>query len=257
VPTQSVRGVLESVVPFLRPWVPVVSLAKGLEADTKLRVTQVIADVLPGHPPGALAGPNLAAEVLGGYAAAAVIAMRDEDLARSLQALFAGRVFRVYTSEDVIGVELGGALKNVVAIAAGMGEGLGVGDNTRALSITRGLAEIIRLGTAMGGDPRTFSGLTGMGDLMATCVSPLSRNRRMGVELARGKAPDQIIAEMGQVVEGARTCRAVVELADELQVAVPIAREVVAVIHEGRTAEEAYRGLRRSQPLHEIHGSTP
>jgi glycerol-3-phosphate dehydrogenase (NAD(P)+) len=256
VPTQQLRTALEAAMQHVRPWIPIISLAKGLEQGSRMRMTEVISDVAPGHPAAALAGPNLAAEVLQGYAAAAVVATPDVKIAQSLQALFSGRVFRVYTSQDVVGVELGGALKNVIAIASGMGEGLGVGDNTRALSITRGLAEIIRLGTAMGGDARTFAGLTGMGDLIATCMSPLSRNRTMGFELAQGRTPDEIAADMGQVVEGAKTSRTVVEVADELGVAVPISREVVAVLYEGRTPSEAYRGLRRSQPMHEFYGGT-
>jgi glycerol-3-phosphate dehydrogenase (NAD(P)+) len=255
VPSHGMRATLEAAAPHVRPWIPIVSLAKGLEAGTRLRPTEVIDEVLPGHPAGVLSGPNLAREVLSGYAAAAVVAMRDEHVARSLQAIFASRVFRVYTNTDVLGCELGGVLKNVIAIAAGMGEGLGVGDNTRALVITRGLAEVTRLGTAMGGEQQTFAGLTGLGDLMATCMSPLSRNRRVGEELARGRTIDEITAEMNQVAEGVKTARVVVELAEQYGVAMPIAAEVDAVVNEGRTAEEAFRGLRRVQPRSEAHAA--
>jgi glycerol-3-phosphate dehydrogenase (NAD(P)+) len=246
IPSHGLRGVLTEAEPYVRPWIPVVSLTKGLEQGTKLRMTEVIDELLPGHPTGILAGPNLAPEIMAGYAAAAVVAMADSHVARSLQKVFSGPRFRVYTNHDVVGCELGGALKNVIAVAAGMGTGLGVGDNTRAMVITRGLAELTRLGTAMGGDPRTFSGLTGLGDLMATCMSPHSRNRRVGEMLARGMTTDQIVKEMNMVAEGIKTSSVVVELAEQYDVAVPIAEEVHAVLHEGRSPVQAYRGLRRS-----------
>jgi len=255
VPSRGIRAVLEEATPYVRPWIPVVSLAKGLEQGTRKRPTEVIADVLPGHPAGVLAGPNLAREVLAGYAAASVIAMPDEEVSRSLQELFTSRVFRVYTSTDVLGCELGGVLKNVIAIAAGMAEGLGVGDNTRAMVLTRGLAEITRLGVALGGDPRTFAGLTGLGDLMATCMSPLSRNRRVGEEIARGRTVGEITAEMKMVAEGVGSARTVTELAEACDVHTPIAAEVDAVVNEGRTAEEAFRGLRRVPPRSESHAA--
>jgi len=254
VPAQALRSTLKAVAPLLRPWVPVVNLAKGLEQGTGKRMTQVINETLPGHPAGLLSGPNLAREVLQGYAAAAVIAMADQRVAESLQRVFASRVFRVYTNTDVLGCELGGTLKNVVAIAAGLAEGLGVGDNTRSLVITRGLAEMTRLGSALGGDPRTFAGLTGLGDLMATCLSPLSRNRRVGEELAKGHKLDKVVRDLGMVAEGVKTTPAVVELAHEAGVAVPVAEEVNAVLRGECSAEEAYRGLRRVPPTSEIHG---
>jgi glycerol-3-phosphate dehydrogenase (NAD(P)+) len=254
VPSHGFRPTLEEAAKFVRPWIPIVSLAKGLERGTAKRMTQVIDDVLPGHPVGVLAGPNLAREVLAGYAAAAVIAMPDEQVARSLQGLFVSHVFRVYTSTDVLGCELGGALKNVIAIAAGMAEGLGVGDNTRAMVITRGLAEITRLGVAMGADQRTFAGLSGLGDLMATCMSPLSRNRTVGERLARGQSIDEITSEMKMVAEGVKTCHVVLELADRYGVDMPIVREVDGVVNDGHGPIDAYRGLVRIAPTSEIHG---
>jgi glycerol-3-phosphate dehydrogenase (NAD(P)+) len=254
VPSHGLRAVLTDAIPFVRPWIPIVSLTKGLEQGTRLRMSQVIDELLPGHPVGILAGPNLAPEIMAGYAAAAVVAMADEPVARALQKVFATPRFRVYTNHDVVGCEIGGALKNVIAVAAGMGTGLGVGDNTRAMVITRGLAELTRLGTAMGGDPRTFAGLTGLGDLMATCMSPYSRNRSVGERLAAGMTTEQIVAEMQMVAEGIKTSIAVVELARELGVPVPICEEVHAVLHEGRTAIQAFRGLRRTTPTSEIHG---
>jgi glycerol-3-phosphate dehydrogenase (NAD(P)+) len=255
VPSHAVRATLVSVAPLIRHWVPIVSLTKGLEQGTRLRMTQVIEQEIPGHPAGVLAGPNLAREVLAGYAAAAVIAMADAQVATSLQRIFTSRRFRVYTNLDVVGCELGGALKNVVAIAAGMAEGLGLGDNTKAMVVTRGLAELSRLGVAMGGDIRTFSGLTGLGDLMATCTSPLSRNRTVGVELGKGKTIDEIVAGMRMVAEGIKTSRVVVELAREHAVEAPIATEVDAVVNDGRTPIQAYAGLGRVAPLSEWDGT--
>lgn len=255
VPSQAVRSTLATIAPVVRHWVPIVSLTKGLEQGTRLRMTEIIEQELPGHPAGVLAGPNLAREVVAGYAAAAVIAMRDDHVATSLQKIFTSRRFRVYTNPDVVGCELGGALKNVIAIAAGMAEGLGVGDNTKAMVFTRGLNEISRLGTAMGGDPRTFSGLTGMGDLMATCSSPLSRNRTVGVELAKGRRIEEITAGMRMVAEGVKTARVVVELAQEHGVEAPIAEEVDAVVNRGRTPLEAYAGLNRIAPTSEWDGT--
>jgi glycerol-3-phosphate dehydrogenase (NAD(P)+) len=255
IPSHGMRGVLTEAAPYVRPWIPIVSLTKGLEQGTRLRMTEVIDELLPGHPTGLLAGPNLAPEIMAGYAAAAVVAMADEHVARSLQRVFHSPRFRVYTNHDVVGAEIGGALKNVIAVAAGMGTGLGVGDNTRAMVITRGLAELTRLGTAMGGDPRTFAGLTGLGDLMATCMSPLSRNRAVGEKLARGMTTDQIVKEMNMVAEGIKTSAVVVELAAEREVPVPICEEVYAVLHQGRSALDAYRGLRRSAAGSELDDS--
>ena len=232
----------------MRPWVPIISLSKGLEQGTHLRMTQVINDVIPDHPAGALTGPNLAREIMAGFAAASVIAIDDERVARQVQRVFHSGLFRVYTNCDVIGCELGGALKNVIAIAVGMGDGLGVGDNTRSAVITRGLAEMTRLGVAMGGRAETFAGLAGMGDLIATCTSPQSRNRHVGEQLGRGKTIDEITASMHMVAEGVKTTRVVLELAERLGLALPIAREVFGVLYEGRSARAAYRGLVRTRP---------
>lgn len=244
VPSHGMREVLGEVARYIRAWVPVVSLAKGLEPGSHLRMTEVVKDVLPDHPAGVLTGPNLAREIMAGYAAASVIAFERVEIARQLQAVFHSGLFRVYTNHDVTGCELGGALKNVVAIATGMGDGLGVGDNTRAAVITRGLAEQTRLGVAMGGEPATFAGLTGVGDLIATCTSRQSRNRHVGEELGKGRAIEEIMAGMNQVAEGVKTARVVMELGDKHGVDMPIAREVHGVLYEGRTARDAYRGLR-------------
>lgn len=245
IPSHQFRGVLENVKPYLRAWVPVISLSKGLEFETRLRMTQIIEEVLPGHPVGVLTGPNLAREIMDGQAAASVIAMEDEIIVRELQALFRSGLFRVYTNHDVIGCELGGALKNIVAIAVGMGDGLGAGDNTRSALITRGLAEISRLGVAMGGRAETFAGLAGMGDIIATCTSAQSRNRHVGIELGRGRKIDDIIEEMVMVAEGVKSAPTVMALAREHDVEMPIAADVHRVVAKGGTATNAFRGLLR------------
>lgn len=247
VPSQSFRHVLETAKNHIRPWVPIVSLSKGLEQGTKMRMTEIISTVLPGHPAGVLTGPNLALEIAKGQAAAGVIAMVDDSIATALQNVFRSGLFRVYTNTDVVGCELGGALKNVIAIAVGMGDGAGAGDNTRAAVITRGLAELNRLGMAMGGQPSTFAGLAGMGDLLATCVSPLSRNRYVGIQLGKGRSLEEIISEMSMVAEGVKTCSVVMELAREYGVEMPITQEVYKVVHEGGSAIDAFRGLLRSR----------
>ncbi len=245
VPAQSFRHVLEDARPHIRPWVPIVSLSKGLERGSRMRMTEIIESVMPGHPAGVLTGPNLAREIMAGQAAASVIAMVDDTIAKALQSVFRTGLLRVYTNEDVVGCELGGALKNIIAIAAGMGDGAGAGDNTRAAVITRGLAELTRLGTAMGGRPATFAGLAGMGDLVATCISSLSRNRHVGFQLGKGRTLDEIIEEMSMVAEGVKSCGVVMELAQQYNIEMPITHEVYKVVNEGNTAKEAFRGLLR------------
>jgi glycerol-3-phosphate dehydrogenase (NAD(P)+) len=256
VPSHAVRTVLEQVVPHIRPWVPVVSLVKGLEQGTDRRITEIVTEILPGHPAGVLAGPNIAREVLAGYAAAATIAMPDQSSAEQLAELFRTSRFRIYSTTDVVGVEIAGALKNVYAIAAGMGDGVGAGFNTKAMVITRSLREMTRLGEAMGGQRDTFAGLAGMGDLIVTCTSPLSRNRHVGEELGRGRSIGDVLAGMTQVAEGVKTTPVVIEIAEALGVELPIAREVDAVLRGGGTVMDAYRGLTRTVPGHEIHGVT-
>lgn len=248
VPSHAVRSTLTQISEELRAWVPVLSLAKGLEPGTRSRPTEVIAECLPGHPVGLLAGPNIAREIIDGLAAASVVATQDVRVASALQPLFASPVFRVYRNTDVLGCELGGVLKNIVAIASGMADGLGVGDNTRAMVLARGLAEMTRLGEAMGAHPRTFAGLTGVGDLIATCMSPSSRNRRVGEYIARGLSVEDAVAELGQVAEGVKTAPTVMELARDYGVDMPIAAEVEAVVAGRQTPEGAYRGLRKVAP---------
>ncbi len=256
VPSHGFRAVLSDLAPYLRPWTPVVSLVKGLEQVTRLRMTEIVDGVLPGHPAGVLAGPNIAREVVAGYAAAAVIAMPDRHLAAQLGELFRTTRFRIYSTSDVVGVEIAGALKNVFAIAVGMGDGVGSGDNTRAMVITRSLREMSKLGEQLGGDRDTFAGLAGMGDLVVTCTSPHSRNRHVGEELGRGVPIEQVLAGMKQVAEGVRTASVVMKLAAEAGVEMPIAREVDAVVNHGSSPVQAYRGLLAIAPGHEVHGDS-
>jgi glycerol-3-phosphate dehydrogenase (NAD(P)+) len=243
VPSQSFRSVLEQVRDSIRAWVPVISLTKGLEIGTSKRMTEIIAETLPGHPAGVLTGPNLAREIMAGQAAASVIAMEDPVILRELQVLLSSGLFRVYSNDDVIGCELGGVLKNIIAIAVGMGDGQGAGDNTRSALITRGLAEITRLGVAMGGRPETFAGLAGMGDMIATCTSSQSRNRHVGVELGKGRQIDAIIAEMVMVAEGVKSAPAVMALAQQHGVSMPMAEDVYRVLRGESSASRAFKGL--------------
>jgi len=248
VPTGAFRDTLERVAAHVAPWIPVVSLSKGLERGTHLRMTEVIKEVLPGRPAAALTGPNLAREIMAGQAAASVIATEDLTVAAALQREVGRGLFRVYTHHDVIGCEIGGAFKNVIAIATGMAQGLGVGDNTRAAVMSRGLAELTTLAVAMGGEAATLAGLAGMGDLVATCVSPQSRNRHVGEQLGLGRSLQEVLDEMRMVAEGVKTVATVVELADERGLDMPIARTIHDVVSGKIRAADAYRGLSRSVP---------
>src|SRR5205807_1929632 len=254
VPSHGFRDILGQARPYIGPGVPVISLAKGVEQHTLKRMTEVVGEVLPGHRSGVLTGPNLSQEVMAGYPTASVVAVTDDELAIDLQQLFSTDSFRVYTNPDVVGCEVGGALKNVMAIASGIADGMGFGDNTRAALITRGLAELTRLGVALGGEPMTFAGLAGMGDLVATCISPHSRNRHVGEELGKGRSIEDIVAETKMVAEGVKTSKAVVGLAARVDVEMPIAEQVVAVLYEGKQASEIVPALMQREMKAELHG---
>ncbi len=254
VPSHGFRSVLTEAAPHLAAGVPVVSLTKGVEQGSLDRMTQVIAQVTPAHPCAVLTGPNLVGEIVAGHPTASVIATTDAHLAGELQRLFSTPTFRVYTNPDVVGCELGGALKNVVAIAAGVSDGLGFGDNTRAALITRGVAELTRLGVALGGQTLTFGGLTGMGDLVATCCSRRSRNRWVGEEVARGRPLAEITAGTRMVAEGVRTSAAVVELAAQVGIEMPIADQVVAVLSGATPPAEVVAALMGRVMKPELHG---
>jgi glycerol-3-phosphate dehydrogenase (NAD(P)+) len=243
VPSHGYREVLAEAAPHLRAWVPVVSLSKGLERATLARMSEVTAAEAPGHPVAVLTGPNLAKEILAGQPAASVVAIDDDIIASELQRIFSRPTLRVYTNPDVVGCEVGGVVKNVIAIAAGMAEGMGFGDNTRATLITRGLAEMTRLGIAMGGIPNTFAGLAGMGDLIATCSSKQSRNNTVGLLLGQGRSIDEIVGGMQMVAEGVKSSPSVLDLARRHGVDMPITTEVVAVCHQGKSARDALVSL--------------
>jgi glycerol-3-phosphate dehydrogenase (NAD(P)+) len=255
VPSHGFRAVLEEAAPFVRPWVPVVSLAKGLEATTLKRMSEVVHEVLPGHPVAVLTGPNLAKEILAGQPAASVVAIDEPTIAAELQRIFSTARLRIYTNPDVVGCEVSGVVKNVIAIASGMAEGMGFGDNTRATLITRGLAEMGRLGLYLGGEPLTFAGLAGMGDLIATCSSKQSRNHMVGYELGRGRAIDDVVGSMNMVAEGVKSSPSVLELARRHNVEMPLSESVVDVCHNGWTAEQALTTLMQREQKAEIAGT--
>jgi len=243
VPSHGYRDVALEAAGWIRPWVPVVSLAKGLERTSLKRMSEVTSDVMPGHPVAVLTGPNLAKEILSGQPAASVVAIDDATIGNELQRIFSRPSLRVYTNNDVIGCEVAGVVKNVIAIASGMAEGMGFGDNTRATLITRGLAEMTRLGVAMGGHPVTFAGLAGMGDLIATCSSKQSRNNQVGLQLGQGMSIAEILDSMNMVAEGVKSSPSVLDLARRYGVEMPITEQVVAVCHDDRPAPDALAAL--------------
>jgi glycerol-3-phosphate dehydrogenase (NAD(P)+) len=256
VPSHAFRPIFKDVAGLLGSDVPVVSLVKGIEQDSMKRMSEVLqeeADLEAGRI-AVLSGPNLAKEIVLRQPSATVVACADEDRAKELQAVFMAPHFRVYTNTDVTGCELGGAMKNVIAIAAGIADGMGFGDNAKASLITRGLAEIARLGVRLGGDPLTFSGLAGMGDLVATCISPLSRNRTVGEQLGKDRKLHDIIAEMNMVAEGVKTSRPLCAIAERAGVEVPIAEHVVRVLYEGVPVKDMVRSLMLREAKPEIYG---
>jgi len=252
VPSQGFRQVLTEAAPHIRSWVPIVSLSKGLETGTELRMSEVANAVMPGHPVAVLTGPNLASEVSRGQPAASVVAIDDAVIATALQELFSSPTFRVYTNDDVVGCEIAGVVKNVIAIASGIAQGMGFGDNTRAALITRGLAEMTRLAMVLGGEPASLAGLAGVGDLIATCSSQSSRNTTVGVRLGRGEALADIIGSTSMVAEGVRSSASVLALARRHGVDMPITEQVVAICHEGVSAADGLAALmsRRARPEH-------
>ena len=257
VPSHGFRSVLEAAAPAVPAGALLLSLAKGLEQGTLKRMTEVAAEVLPGHAGGAigvLTGPNIASEVAAGLPTASVVAMGDDQAATAVQRLFMTDTFRVYTNPDVVGCELAGVVKNVVALAAGIAQGLGVGDNARAALITRGLAELTRFGVALGGNPLSFLGLAGIGDIVVTCSSPRSRNRSVGEQLGRGRPLADVLSEMTMVAEGVRSTAAVLARAASAGVEMPIAEEVQAVLDGVRTPAQAVASLMMREAKSELDG---
>lgn len=247
-PTKYFRAVLNAFVDIIPSRAQVVSVAKGLDNEDNRRMTEVAESLLKNGPVAALSGPSFASEVAAGAPTAVVIACRDAALAASLQNVFNTPRFRVYTSDDVIGVELGGTLKNVIAVGVGVCDGMGFGHNARAALITRGLAEITRVGVAMGANPATFAGLSGMGDLVLTCTSRLSRNYTVGERMGRGEKVSDILAGMKQVAEGVENSATAHALARRLEVPAPIAGEVYAMVHQNKAPAEAAESLLGRDP---------
>jgi glycerol-3-phosphate dehydrogenase (NAD(P)+) len=245
VPSQTLRANLERWAPLLPDGAVLVSLMKGIELGTTRRMSEVIAETT-GAPPQRIAvvsGPNLAKEIAARQPAASVIACVDEAVAEKLQQVCMTAYFRPYTNVDVIGVELGGAVKNVIALAVGIADGMGMGDNSQASIITRGLAELTRLGVALGADVATFAGLAGVGDLVATCMSPLSRNRTFGVNLGRGMTLEEVVRATRQTAEGVKSCESILALGRRHGVEMPITEHVVAAVHDGLPPEEIVRRI--------------
>lgn len=254
VPSAHAREVLRRLAGRLASETPFLSVVKGIEAGTQARMSEVIAAETPGRAVAVLSGPNLADEIAAGLPAGTVVASTHAPLAADVAALLGSDQFRVYTNPDLVGVELAGALKNVIALAAGMADGLRMGDSGKAAVITRGLAEMTRLGVAAGANPLTFAGLAGVGDLIATCMSPLSRNRRAGELLVSNTTWTDIAAQLGGVAEGATTVRGALALAARHGVEMPIAEQVDAVIHGGRPPLEALAALMARAQKDELTG---
>lgn len=257
VPSQSVRQNIKAIAEYLDGSILIVSAAKGMEVGSNKRLSEVIADeVNPDFWPNicVLSGPNLSQEILQNLPAVAVVAAEDEAVVRKAQRLLNTPSLCLYTNTDVIGVELGGALKNIIAIGAGIADGLGYGDNAKAALITRGLTEIAALGVALGANPLTFSGLTGLGDLIATCSSPLSRNHYVGVELSKGRPLEEITGSMSGVAEGLNTTTVAHNLAQQLGVEMPITEKIYQVLYRGFSPRQAALELMEAQAGHELVG---
>ncbi|HWQ43133.1 MAG TPA: NAD(P)H-dependent glycerol-3-phosphate dehydrogenase [Desulfosporosinus sp.] len=251
VPSHSVREAARLIMPYLRPGCIVVNTGKGLEEGTYLRLSEVLIEELPHNPIAVLSGPSHAEEV-GIDMPTTVVVASDVGTAEAVQDMMMTPNFRVYTNPDIIGVELGGALKNVVALCTGIAEGLGFGDNTKAALMTRGLAEIARLGVALGGHPLTFTGLSGVGDLIVTCTSLHSRNRRAGVALGQGKPLETVLREVGMVVEGVRTARIAYQLSVEKHISMPITEQAYKILFEGADPKVAVADLMMRGKRHEL-----
>jgi len=246
VPSHVARGVVRGMRPFLRPDVGIVSCTKGIENDTLMMISQVLEQELTDHETGrfaCLAGPSFAREVAGRAPTAVTVASSDAEYARELQSVFSTESFRVYASQDLVGAQLAGALKNVIAVGAGISDGLGFGHNARAALITRGLAEITRLAVVMGANPHTLAGLAGMGDLVLTCTGDLSRNRTLGLHIGHGRRPAEVVSGMKMVAEGFKTALSAHELGKTLNVELPIIDQVYRVLYEGKDPREAVRDL--------------
>lgn len=252
VPTQKVREVIKSIKPYITPQHIIVNAAKGIEQNTQLRISQIVEEELPQQPYAVISGPSHAEEVARNIPTTVVIASKQREIAELVQDVFISSSFRVYTNPDVAGVELGGALKNVIAFGAGIADGLGFGDNARAALMTRGIREIARLGKAMGAELATFAGLSGIGDLIVTCTSMHSRNRRAGILIGKGRSLEETLKEIGMVVEGITTTKVAYELAEKYNIDMPITEEIYRVLYQDTDPKDAVTNLMTRNRKHEM-----
>ena len=252
VPSQAIRGISKQIKPFVKGEQILVDVAKGLEKGTGLRLSEVCREELPNNPYVTLSGPSHAEEVARDIPTTVVVASEDLEIAQKVQDIFMSPKFRVYTNPDIVGVELGGALKNIIAFGAGICDGLGLGDNAKAALMTRGIREISRLGVAMGANTSTFSGLSGIGDLIVTCTSMHSRNRRAGILIGQGKSLEETLKEVKMVVEGITATEVAYEVAKELNIDMPITNAIYSVLHGGCSADEVVMELMMRNKTHEI-----
>lgn len=247
-PSMAVRSVAADLAPLVLPNAVLLSCTKGIEHGSGARISQILKELFPEKTVAVLSGPNLAAEVARDLPTATVLGCRSSECAETLQQYLGSARFRIYSSDETTGIELGGALKNVFAIAAGISDGFGLGDNSKAALVTRALAELLRLGTAMGGNPRTFYGLSGAGDLIATCFSQLSRNRRVGEQLGKGQSVEQIVSSMNMVAEGIPTAKSAYECARRFGIVTPIIDQIFSIVHEGKPPAQALEDLLGRDP---------
>lgn len=257
VPSKSVREVVTQIAPHIQPHQALISTTKGIEPDRFLLMSQVLAEICPNNPIGVLSGPNLAKEIAQRELAGTVIACEHAEIRRSIQAALSCDYFRVYASNDLFGVELGGALKNIYALVSGFVAALGMGENTKGMIITRSLAEMSRFAVALGANPYTFLGLAGVGDLVVTCMSPLSRNYRVGLAVGQGKSLDEAVAELGEVAEGVNTLRYVREKAKELGIYMPLVMGAYEVLFKGLNPKEVAKGLMTGEITSDVEFALP
>ena len=253
IPSHVIRNISQDLKEKISKDVTVISIAKGIEQGTNLRLSEVIKEELPENPVVILSGPSHAEEVSFNIPTTVVVSSTDMKKATEVQDLFITPNFRVYTNDDLVGVEIGGAVKNIIALAAGVCDGIGYGDNSKAALMTRGMAEIVRIGIKLGGKPETFLGLTGMGDLIVTCTSLHSRNRKAGFLIGSGKTPDEAIKEVGMIVEGIKACKAFYELKEKLGVEMPITDISYKVLFEGKNPKESVKDLMSRSKKDEIY----
>ncbi|GAA0085451.1 NAD(P)H-dependent glycerol-3-phosphate dehydrogenase [Clostridium sp. CTA-7] len=253
VPSHVIRVVAKSLKGKINDDAIIISIAKGIEEKSNLRLSQVIEEELPNNKAVILSGPSHAEEVAFNIPTTVVVSSRDMEAAKKVQDLFIDRNFRVYTNDDLVGVEIGGAVKNIIALAAGVCDGIGYGDNSKAALMTRGMAEIVRIGMKLGGKAETFLGLTGMGDLIVTCTSLHSRNRKAGFLIGEGKTTDQAINEVGMVVEGIKACKAFYELKEDLNIEMPITDILYKILFQNKNPKEAVVDLMERERKNEIY----